>query len=435
LALDIFAQKLGDLTRPVLAVNADNEALGRTADALLSCVQTVVDVMSDPKNGAGYRVTFAQGSSAYTSHKERLIAISAAPLLTAKVGTPLADIAAIMTGFTVHEVGHTHHHITEAVRKEWPGKDVPSRLGNIIEDMVLEAATIERYAGFRDVFRPTLVWVADKTCPKFPIPWGTKTGQRVNFIGQVLRYREFVTFAQDEASQRELGWFIQWGERITSKTTPAQAIALVREALARIHDHTGEEPEPEKDEQPPTTCTQPGGGKPEDDDDETEPGEGKGEGKGTDAGMPEDESEDEGEGGKGESESEDDESEGEGEGEGEPDDGEGEPKGDGKGDDKGDPTKGTSQTADTSDEGRIEADAGVNDTDGAGGSGQAISETLGGDPDADLDRNDLDKTFDDIAKGDGTYEDNVVDKAIATEHQTVRLDAKEHGKMRVIFHG
>ena len=440
MALDIFAQKLGDLSKPPMQLHAQDEALGQTALTLLDCIQTVVDVMSDPKNGTGYKVSFAAGSSAYTSHKERVIVISAAPLLKAPKGTPLADIAAILTGFAVHEVGHTLRNITQKVSAEWPGKQVPRTLGNIIEDVVLEAAVIERYAGFREVFRPTLVWVAKETCPTFDIPWGTTTGQRVNFIGQVLRYREFVTFASDAASQRELGWFTEWGKRISANTTATEAVELVREALARIHDHTNDE-QPEQDE-------------PEPEDGDGDPGEGKGNGEGkdgkpkdTDPSIPEDEPED-GESGEGKGESEESEDDGspgpgesgdesgEGEGEGSPGDSDEDGEGEGNGgeDSPDGPEHDTDRTADTTDEGRVDLDKGTNDTTGKGGTGQGVAEV--GDPDDGFDPYaDRPKSYDEASgKGDGSYQDNIVDAAIATERATVRLDAKEHGTLRVIFH-
>ena len=79
-----------------------------------------------------------------------------------------------MTGFAVHEVGHTKLDFYAAIVKRWPGKKLPITLGNIIEDVVLEMRTVERFPGFADhgegnVFRPTLEWVAKEPAP--PLRW------------------------------------------------------------------------------------------------------------------------------------------------------------------------------------------------------------------------------------------------------------------------
>ena len=429
MTLDIFTQKLGDLNTPRMTLNANDEALGQTASKMLDAIQMVVDVMSDPQTGRPYRVSFAKGSSAFTDRGERIIVMSGEPLMNAKVGTPLAEVAAVMAGFAIHEVGHANRDgkLFKAVALKWPGKDVPRRIANILEDVSLELATINRYAGFDGVFDPTLQWVAERTCPTYPIPWGKTTGDRVNCAGQVVRYRDFVTFATDPQTAKAVKFFDDWRDAITGNMTVPAAMRHIEAALAFIHDHTDDEPEPEGDT--------------EGDEGEPEPGEGEGEGEGN------------GSGGDGETtdqtiEDDEDDTEGGDSGDGDGSDGDGtegddgdggESGGDAEGDGQGEGTEGApdgrGDTIDTTD--RVSADKGVNDTDGAGGTGQAVSETLGGDPDDGYDPSTKDKSFDDEAGHEdlSNYQNKVLEQAVQTERSTTRIDAREHGKMRVIFHG
>jgi len=441
-ALDIFTQKLGDLTRP-FDFRSNPETMGIVADKMLDAVQTVVDVMSDPKTGRPYRVSFAPGASAFTDRGERIIVISGKPLMEAQTGTPLADVAAVMTGFALHEVGHANRDgkLFKAVEDRWPGKDVPKRLANILEDVALELATVDRYAGFKQVFDPTMGWVAKNTCPTFPIPWGTKTGDRVNLAGQVVRYRPFVRFADDPQTAKAVKFFDDWRDAITGDITVPAALRMIADALAFIHDHS-DDPEPEPPVQPPT----PPEGPTTDGGDEPEPGDGDpGEGKGgggttTEQTIPDDEDEDDtegdGDGSDGDGNDGDDDGGTEGGGDsdddedGQPTEGGDDDDGEGKGNGDGEGRSGDGNDADTLD--RTDAPKGANDGDGKGGSGQAVSET---DPDEGFDPADVDSSFDEVAKpDDGFYSDqNRIASAEAEERVTTRMDAGAHGTMRVIF--
>jgi hypothetical protein len=445
--LDIFEHRFGDETHPgALSADGDN-SLGQAGLKMLDAIQTVVDVLSD--KDASYKVGFANTSSAFTDHKGRRIVISGLPLTKAPKGTPYRDIAAVLTGFAVHEVGHTKKPgIIDAVRAEWPGKRLPQVLGNVIEDVVLEARTVERYAGLTDVFAPTFEWVARETCPTSPLKWGGSTGHKVNIMGQVVRYRPWVTFTNDAATQTAVAFGDEWAQRITAKTTPQQGVELVRDMLAFIHEPIEDEDEDEGNTEGDEGESQPGEGEGEgegtegggdgseqalpdedDDDDDTEgePAESDDEGDDTEGGSatdapPIDEGDtegDDGEGGGGESDGGEDDSESDGEADGEDADGEG----------KG----GHSLDADTMD--RSEADKGTNDGPGAGGSGQSISEAGDedpDDPDNGLDESELDKSFDELAS-ESNYVDRTLQDAVDEERITSRLDAGEHGKMRVIF--
>ena len=96
-------------------------------------------------------MTFDPGINAYTDRSaKRHIVVSGKPLLDAKPGTRLDKVAAVMTGFAVHEVGHTKLDFYAAIVKRWPGKKLPVTLGNIIEDVVLELEAVERFPGFAD---------------------------------------------------------------------------------------------------------------------------------------------------------------------------------------------------------------------------------------------------------------------------------------------
>ena len=437
-SLDIFEHRFGDEAHPGHLSDSGDNTLGDAGMRMLDAIQTVADVLADGAN-SGYRVGFAATSSAFTDHKEKRITISGLPLTRAAAGTPYRDIAAVLTGFAVHEIGHTKNvGIINAVKAEWPGKKLPAVLGNIIEDMVLEARVIERFAGLRDVFTPTFEWVAKETCPTTPLKWGGSTGHKVNIAGQIVRYRPYVTFTADAETQRQLRWWDEWGAAVTASMTPAEGVEHVRAALAHIHEPLEDEPEPE-------------GGDTEGEDGETEdgdgePGEGKGKNPGPEGepGIPDEDDDDddtEGDDGDGDDDGEgnggsetdappiDDEGEGEGQGtEGEGD--ESGTEGEGEGEGGGDESHGNTTGADTMD--RTEGDKGSNDGPGAGGTGQAVAEAGDEDPDAGLNEHELNKSFDDFAESDA-YRDSFLQKAVDEERVTSRFDAGIHGKMRVIF--
>ena len=426
MTLDVFDIKLGpDAKMPRL--DADNTGL--VAVQLLDAIQTVVDVLTDNDGGKGWQVGFDPTVNAYTDRSaKRQIVVSVKPFLDARPGDPLTKVAAIMTGFAVHEIGHTKLNFADAISKRWPGKRLPQTLGNIIEDVVLEMRTVERYPGFADngngnVFRPTLEWVAKLTCPTTPLEWKGSTGHRVNVIGQVIRYKEFVTFGDDATTQAAVEWVEKWAEGITPALGPSGCVTLIEQVLDYLKATTLED-EPKAEPEPPTTeCEFPTGNTTQtivDEDDEPEPGEGKG--KGGEAEDGDDEGGTEGGG----DESEDGEGEGGGEGDDESEDSDGEGDGDG-------PGKGDGNDADHGN--RTEGAKGGNDGSGKGGSGQAISEAGDdtGDPDDGFDEADLDESFDDVAEVQRDYQQREIARAEADERVTTRMDAGAHGKMRVIF--
>ena len=422
MVLDVFSQKLGDELMPRL--DADNTGL--VAVQMLDAIQTVVNVLTDNDGGKGWTVTFDPGINAYTDRSaKRHIVVSGKPLLDARPGERLDKVAAIMTGFAVHEVGHTKLDFYSAIVKRWPGKKLPLTLGNIIEDVVLEMRTVERFPGFADngegnVFYPTLEWVAKKTCPTTPLEWKGSTGHRVNIVGQIVRYRDFVSFTNDEKTQDALNFVEQWMTGITASLTASGCVTLIAELLDYLK--ATEDEEPEVPTPPDTGCEFPTGESRQEIPDEDEPKPGEGEGKGGD-GEAED-GDDEGGTEGGDDESED----GEGEG-GDGDDGEAE-DGEGEGED-GEGRDGDGNDADH--EGRIDAPTGANDGKGKGGSGQGVADT---DEDADVDDGfdeaDLDESFDDLAKGD-TGQQRRLNEAEQTERVTTRMDAGAFGKMRVIW--
>ena len=124
MTLDVFTIKLGGESLPVV----DNETRGLVAVKVLDAIQTVVDVLTDNDGGKGWTVSFDPGLNAYTDRTSgrRAIVVSGKPLFDAKPGDPLDRIAAIMTGFAVHEVGHTKLDFFEAVRLGGRASSFPS---------------------------------------------------------------------------------------------------------------------------------------------------------------------------------------------------------------------------------------------------------------------------------------------------------------------
>lgn len=448
MTLDIFTHRFGDEPVPAL----DNENRGLVARQMLDCIQTVVDVIGE--DGPGFAVRFSETMSAYTDQQKRQIVISGMPLVLAKPGTKLTEVAAVLTGLAVHEVGHTRQvGIIDAVRDAYPGKLIPKTLGNIIEDVVLEARTIEHYAGFRDIFVPTLGWVAEQTCPKDTLVWGGSTGHKVNLVGQIVRYRPFVTFGDDAVTVAELRWWDEWSARITASLTPKGGLAMVREALAHLAAQREETPEPPVPpvieppeppviEEPPEGGCKfpiPGGDEPkgkgkgegegqslpdeEDDDDDTEGDEPGGDGDG-------DDSDEEG-GSEGSGDSDED---GDGEGGTEGEDGEDDGDGEGNPDPDGDERTGTEgdKRGDPSAE-QNELEQGSNDGEGSGGTGQGWAEAGDDDPDAGLEPGEIDKSFDDVAHTENRYQDSVLQNAADEEARTTRVNAGKYGEMRVVW--
>ena len=436
MALDIFTKELGD-TDVVWPTDTEGQAV--LGIKVLDAVQTIVDVLSD--QSVRYKASFAAADTAYTDHSTKTITITAKPMIEG--GRPLDEIAAILTGFAVHEVGHTKEREREfsmAVRAEWPGKVTPHRLANILSDVRLEATVIARFAGLHDVFVPTMEWVADSTCPSGRISYGKTLHDRLNFVGQAVRYSQFVDFAQDPETQSQLRWWQEWGD-VSADTDNETMLRLVREAIDHVREGAEYEPTPpppvetggtpdeageakadhEDGSKEPTGNPSPGN--PDDDFRETEDesdDEGGGEDAGDDAGVSAGKSGD------------DDGTEGESNGDGDADKaGDGEP---GKGDTEGESESESDRVTDGQmDEGetldRTETDESMGD--GAGGTGQAIAEN--GNPDEGLDEDKLAKTQDELAEGDWREQSQRarIQSNIDTERSSVRLQAGIHGTMRV----
>jgi hypothetical protein len=443
--LEVFDLKLGKgATVPYMT----DDSRGLVAVKLLDAVQTIADVLTVNDGGKGWTVTFDPGINAYTDRGEaRHIVVSGKPLFDAKPGTPLVDVAKVMSGFVVHEVGHTGLDFFTAVRDRWPGKTLPLTLANIIEDVVLELRTVDRYRGFADhgdgnIFRPTLEWVAEKTSPKTPLKWSGSTGHKVNVTGQIVRYRDFVSFDTDEVTQTHLRWVEdEWMPGITIDLTPEGCVALIERWLDHVMaTKEQDEPTPEPPK-PPTTDGGTGS-------DQTLPNEDEDEGKGSGEGGDTEGEDGDGEGNPGggdtEGDDSDDEDSTEGGGDSESDDdGEDGTSGsedgdeDGEGGQPGDDGDGTSRSGDGNDAdtmNRVDAPKGANDGPGKGGSGQAVAEAADENEVLDdFEPDDLTDSFDETAKPEGQYEQRRLNEAEQMERVTTRVDAGAFGKMRVVF--
>ncbi len=440
MVLDVYNIKLGTETMPSL----DPETTGFVAVKLLDAVQTVVDVLTDNDGHGGWTVSFDPQANAYTDRSaKRKIVVSVKPLFDARPGDSLAGVASIMTGLAVHEIGHTKLNFYDAIVKRWPGKKLPLVLGNIIEDVVLEARTVDRYAGFADhgngtVFHPALDWMAGQ----FPAPdalrWSGSVGHKVNIVGQIVRYRDYVTFSADETTQTQLRWVETWASGITARTEANDAVALIESLL----DHIKATLDDDEDVEPPVTDGPTGTGGtdngqqtiPDDEDgnDDTEGGTQPGDEPGEDDTEGGDDGEGEGNpetkpGTEGDDDADGDDDGGSTEGGDDSEDGTDTTDGG-----EGEARDGDGNDADTMDRG--EADKGTNDQHGGGGSGQSVSEASDPDDvDDGFDPADLDPTFDDMAKPEDTGQQDYVNRQEQEERRTTRLDAGEHGKMRVIF--
>jgi len=422
-SLSIFDRRVGDGN---LIWPRDQEAQAMLAIDVLDAVQTVVDVLVD--GGDTYRASFAPEATAHTDFGRRNIVVSSKPLREG--GRPLSDIIDIITGFVVHEVGHTKldDELSELVAKEWPNKVVPQRLSNILQDVRLERFMVSRFPGLAGVFDPTFDWVAAQNPYTEAESYGVRIAERVNFAGAVIRYRKYVTFATDATTQAELVWWEQWGD-VAGSATNDEMLRLVREGIDHIHvgadtstppPPTGPGPEgpvlpPPTTTQPPTEagpdddeggCQFPGGSDPEGSD---EPGDDADEPGGDD----------------GSGDSEPDDTEGEGKGEDKPG---GDSQGGGDTEGGGDPDD-TDTPVDPFDRPTDDGPMGK----GGGGDGGRIAEATPDDVDEGLEPDKLDKTMDELAEG--SYMEQAQDRRVQVladqERGSERIKAGIYGTMKV----
>lgn len=436
MTLSIFDRYMGSDKAARWPVNAEEQ--GDLAVDVLDSVQTIVDVLVE--RGQDFRVGFAAEATAYTDFNAKRIAITAAPLKEG--GRPLDEIVNILTGFAVHEVGHARsdESLTREVGRLWPGKVSPGRLANTMQDVRLERAIIETFPGLAGVFDPTMQWVAEQDLRKHGAPpvymYGTTLSDRLNFVAGIARYRAFIIVSTDPTTVAEETWWTAWLDQIVGGTTDEQMLALLRVGLAHLHENV-DAPQPVT---PPEGGEEPGP--------EGNPGRGKGEPKGEKG----DDTEGEEPGGPA-GDPDDDLTEGEGEGKGqgdEPGDDEGDTEGDdGDGDGDGDDESkggddGGSKRGGDADEQTVPTDMDKGEsldrtesdgtaTDGAGGSGKAITEATDGpmqdvDVDKGLDSSKLLPTQDEI---NHTGQDWTVNERAKEQRSTTRLNEGSFGSLKV----
>ena len=416
MALNIFSDVVGegDIEWP-----RDTESQALLAVKVLDRIQVVADMLTDSA-GVRYKVSFADLDTAYSDHLRKAIVISAKPMVQG--GRPIAAIIEIMTGFAVHEVGHTKERelaFSKLVRAEWPGKVTPQRLGNILGDVRLEAAIVARFNGLRDVFIPTMTWVSDQLQAERPegtiMAWGKTLHERLNFVGAAVRYSHCTEFGTDPETVSQLAWWQDWGA-VDDGTDNDVMIQRVRDGIARIREGAEHAPEPEPEGPvgpppegpvcPPPVPTEPKGMPPEGNPDNDFP-----------------EGEDEP---KGEPNGETNGGDTEGEGEGEP---EGEPKGDEPKGTEGEDGDGKGDKGGTLD--RTEAPAGTNDQHGSGGTGKAVSDSLD-DPDEGLDEELVEQDQDGLTESEPyDRQARTIQMAVDEERSSSRLDAGAYGTMKV----
>jgi hypothetical protein len=383
---------------------SDAEQQGLLAIEVLDAVQTIADVLVDDKE---YRVRFAPDGTAHTDFEGRQIVVTAKPLTQG--GRPFADIVDIITGFAVHEIGHARadDDLSRRVYEEWPGKVTPGRLANILQDVRLEQAIVDRFPGLAGVFDPAFEWVVGQDPAAYAkvMTWPDGIAERLNFVGCVVRYRPWTDFANDPITQDEVLWWEDWGA-VTGSATDDELFQLVRDGIARLREGATiapklpPGPEPEGPGPDDTTCPPPvdlpptnqGQGDP--DQDFTDPDDTEGEGKGED--KPDGESDDP-----------------DGEGKGQSTDGEARDTG-------ADMDKGETLDREDSDETMGK---------GGGGDGKAITKAQDGDdPDAGLEPDKVAKSVDEI---NGEGRDYTAQYRAESERGAERIKAGAFGSMKV----
>jgi hypothetical protein len=264
--------------------------------AVAGAVQSVVDTFRDPRTGDRFVVTTGPKAEAYSVPGEQVIRISHKPLFDKSLR--IATACTVMTGMTLHEVGHTLYTFPylDAVKAAFGSpdpqgygyRDQPSNgdklaysVMNIGDDALLESRFARRFPIARDCFPTMLHWVAIQTGMMGQrVSWDQGDGKqalvnRVNFLTYATRYPWVARWATDGITRAERSYWQDWSRRyIATEDEDIEArIVLTREALDKLRNPQRDEPpvEPPKGEEPPGGCKFPVGPPPpkgEGDDDE-----------------------------------------------------------------------------------------------------------------------------------------------------------------------
>lgn len=195
-----------------------------------------------------YRVTFDKTvKTAGTDFAGRAVVITSAPLFDPALTEEQA--ATVLTGLAVHESDHDRYgRSTFNAAKKAFGDDPTARaIGNILDDYRIERARVREFPGLRDIYAPTLEWVARRSLGELKVDayraadlLGT-----VNIISAGVRYDRWTDWTGHED---ERDYWQDWAAR-HEKADGRVHVAAINEALARL---AAQQRAPEKSQPAPT---------------------------------------------------------------------------------------------------------------------------------------------------------------------------------------
>jgi hypothetical protein len=206
----------------------------------LSAIRTVIRVIDD--SDPPMSVKWAEQGMSYTDFKNNEIRINPGPVKDSKLKD--GDAIDIATAFAMHEASHATYTapIWEQMVKPDPIEPlaVSSLMGNILEDIRIEANTSAKFPGFADYFEKGLDYLWSSGTNKPPKAYGPGLQDKVNFvIGSVKWPKEAEKlWRKDEAV--ELDWWQDWSARYQAdKTLPLRS--FTQEAINHLRIATEEE--------------------------------------------------------------------------------------------------------------------------------------------------------------------------------------------------
>lgn len=247
----------------------DTQAL---TDALKG-LTTVVNALTGGEQT--YAVGLATQGVGQTDTRGRRTQITSAALLDARL--TLDERLAVTTAIGMHEAGHARlsQPMGAAVKAHFGSWDSRAHLlSNILDDVRLEARTVEDYPAFSGAFLLGAWWVSQRYPSGGILDTPITRGQAVSLGLAAVRYDPFTLWTPDPDVQTERRWWQDWAERGVRDDSPATHVAAVAEALAHI-EHLPEDAPGAGDPEPgepgePGEGTQgtpaPSAGKAEDDD-------------------------------------------------------------------------------------------------------------------------------------------------------------------------
>lgn len=291
------AREIPPLTEPFPSIDQQvalvMEGWSADPERVIAGLTTIVNALSvkaawntDYRGNERPWTVVARGAEelAYTQYTARQVACTLAPLLDTRLTED--QRSAVLLGILLHEVGHVRgsedygdvllshaHNTVKRNRGQWMTR--AAALTNILEDDRTEADTTATFPVYGQVIRLARWWLVSRHA-RLTLHAPEWRDEVIPFAGNVIRYRAWVTMADDAKTRREAKWWTAWAARWTF-VTPTERIEAMTEAMAHLMK-TPERPKPEMPDQPEpedSESEEDGDGRPRDDGDGEDQPEGE----------------------------------------------------------------------------------------------------------------------------------------------------------------